>query len=153
MGSSKENKKPIFTIIITPLSEYLNNDISSCGKKSCHTCNQFISNQSFKSNLTGKENKTTTYDKLSCGSSNIIYVIHCIHCGLVYVGETGRSLRSRMNGHRSAIRKGGQSLLHRHFHQPNHSVDDMRLQILEKIYHSSGSLSLITPLRRERELF
>ena len=58
-----------------------------------------------------------------------------------------------MNGHRSAIKKGGQSLVHRHFHQPNHSVDDMRVQILEKIYHSSGSPSLSTPLRRERELF
>ena len=58
-----------------------------------------------------------------------------------------------MNGHRSAIKKGGQSLLHRHFHQPNHSVDDMRVQILENIYHSSGSPSLSTPLRRERELF
>ena len=126
-------------IIVTPLSEYLNNDASPCGKKSCQTRNQFISNQSFKSNLTGKEYKTTTYDKLSCGSSNIIYGIHCIHCGLVYVAETGRSLRSRMNGHRSAIKKGGESLLHRRFHQPNHSVDDMRVQILEKIYHSSGN--------------
>ena len=50
-------------------------------------------------------------------STNVIYGIHCVQCGLVYVGETGRSLRSRMNGHRSAIKKGGQSLLHRHFHQ------------------------------------
>ena len=50
-------------------------------------------------------------------------------------------------------KKAGQSLLHRHFHQPNHSVDDMRVQILENIYHSSGSPSLSTPLRRERELF
>ena len=139
-------------IIIPPLSEYLINDIGPCGKKSCQTCDQFISNQSFKSNLTGKEYKTTTYDKLSCGSSNIIYRIHCIHCGLVYVGETGRSLRSRMNGHGSAIKMGGQSLLHRHFHQPNHSVGDTRVQILEKIYHSSGSPSLSTPLRGEREL-
>ena len=48
------------------------------------------------------------YDRLSCGSTNVIYGIHCVHCGLVYVGETGRSLRSRMNGHKSAIKKGGQ---------------------------------------------
>ena len=68
------------------------------------------------------------------------------------VGETGRSLRLRMNGHRSAIKKGGESLLHRHFQQPNHSVDDMRVQILEKIYHSSGRPPLSTPLRRGREL-
>ena len=63
------------------------------------------------------------------------------------------TLTSRINGHRSAIKKGGQSLLHRHFHQPNHSVVDMRVQILEKIYHIYGSPSLSTPLRRERELF
>ena len=92
-------------IVINPLSEYLNNDISPCGKRSCQTCNQFISEQSFKSNLTGKEYKAIPYDKLSCSSSNIIYGIHCIHCGLVYVGETGRSLRSRMNGHKSAIKR------------------------------------------------
>ena len=63
----------------------------------------------FKSNLTGREYKTFSYDRLSCGTTNVIYGIHCVHCGLVYVGETGRSLRSRMNGHRSAIKKGGQS--------------------------------------------
>ena len=58
-----------------------------------------------------------------------------------------------MNGHRSAIKKGGQSLLHRHFHQPDHSVDDMRVQILENVYHSSENPTLLTSLRRTRELF
>ena len=140
-------------IIIHPLTEYLSNDINQCGATSCHTCNIFVNNQSFESNLTGKEYKTISYDRLSCGSTNVIYRIHCIHCGLVYVGETGRSLRSRMNGHRSAIKKGGQSLLHRHFHQPDHSVDDMRVQILEKVYHSSENPTLLTSLRRTRELF
>ena len=92
-------------IIIHPLTEYSSNDINQCGTTSCHTCNIFINDQSFKSNLTGKEYKTISYDRLSCGSTNVIYGIHCVHCGLVYVGETGRSLRSRMNGHRSAIKK------------------------------------------------
>ena len=82
--------------------------------------------------------------------SHVIYGIHCVHCGLVYVGETGRSLRSRMNGHRSAIKKGGQSLLHRHFHHPDHSVDDMRVQILEKVYHSSENPTLLTSLRKDK---
>ena len=58
-----------------------------------------------------------------------------------------------MNGHRSAIKKGGQSLLHRHFHQPDHSVDDMRVQILEKVYHSSENPTLLTSLHRTREQF
>ena len=140
-------------IIIHPLIEYLSNDINQCGTTSCHTWNIFIDDQSFKSNLTGKEYKTISYDGFSCGSTNVIYGIHCIHCGLVYVGETGRSLRSRMNGHRSAIKKGGQSLLHRHFHQADHSVDDRRVQILEKVYHSSENPILLTSIRKRRELF
>ena len=55
-------------IAINPLSEYLNNDISPRGKKSCHIYKQFIGDWSFKSNLTGKEYKTTTYDKRFSGS-------------------------------------------------------------------------------------
>ena len=104
--------------------------------------------------MTAKEYKTTSYDRLSCGSTNVIYgihCVHCVHCGLVYVGETGRSLRSRMNGHKSAIKKGGQSLLH--FHHPDNSVDDMRVQILEKVHYSSGNPTLLTSFRRTRELF
>ena len=124
-------------IIIHPLTEYLSNDINQCGAASCHTCNIIINDQSFKSNLTGKEYKTIRYDRLSCGSTNVIYRIHCVHCGLVYVGETGRSLRSRINCHRSAIKKGRQSLLHRHF----------------QVYHSSENPTLLTSFLRTRELF
>ena len=69
-------------IIIHPLTEYLSNDINQCGTTSCHTCNIFINDQSFKSNLTGREYKTISYDRLSCGSTNVIYGIHCVHCGL-----------------------------------------------------------------------
>ena len=47
---------------------------------------------------------------------------YIVHCGLVYVGETGRSLRSRINGHWSAIKKGGQTLLHRHFDSINQII-------------------------------
>ena len=53
-------------IIIHPLTEYLSNDINQCG-------NIFIDDQSFKSNLTGKVYKTISYDRLSCGSTNVIY--------------------------------------------------------------------------------
>ena len=70
-------------IIIHPLTEYLSNDINQCGTTSCHRCNIVINDQSFKSNLTGKEYKTISYDRLSCGSTNGIYGIHCVHCGIV----------------------------------------------------------------------
>ena len=57
-----------------------------------------------------------------------------------------------MNGHRSAIKKEGQSLLRTHFYQPDHSADDMRAQIREKFCHSSDNPTLLTSFRRVREL-
>ena len=114
--------------MIDPIPEYFNDNISPCDSNACLTCNSFISDQSFKSNLTGRIYKTQTYEQLICGSSNVVYAIHCIRCGLMYVGETGRSLRSRINGHRAGIIKDGQSLLYKHFRLPGHSVADMKVQ-------------------------
>ena len=72
--------------------------------------------------------------------------------GLMYVGETGRSLRSRINGDRAGIIKDGQSLLYKHFRLAGHSVADMKVQILKKIYHSSENPVNIRLHRRLREL-
>ena len=51
------------------------------------------------------------------------------------------------------LKKEDKALLHRHFHQPDHSVDDMRVQNLEKVYYSSENPTLLTSLCRTRELF
>ena len=70
----------------------------------------------------------------------------------MYAGETGRSLQSRINGHRAGIIKDGQILLYKHFHLPGHSVAHMRVQIFEKIYHSSENPVNTRFHRRLREL-
>ena len=102
-------------IVIDPLPEHFNEDISSCGRSNCKTCPAFISKQHFSSSFTSGSHKTVTYERLNCGSTNVIYGIHCQKCSqLIYVGETGRSLRARMNGHRNDV-KNGYCLLHRHF--------------------------------------
>ena len=46
-------------------------------------------------------------------------------------------LKSRTNGHLADIIKNGQSPPYKHFRLPGHSVADMKVQILEKIYYSS----------------
>ena len=74
-------------IVIDPIPEYFNDNISPGDSNTCLTCNSFISDQSFKSNLTGRIYKTQTYEQLTCGSSNVVYAIHCIRCGLMHVGE------------------------------------------------------------------
>ena len=70
----------------------------------------------------------------------------------MYVGETGRSLRSRINRHRAGIIKDGQSVLYKHFRLPGHSVADIKVKVLEKIYHSSENPGNIRLHRRLREL-
>ena len=87
---------------------------------------------------------------ITCDSI-VVYAIHCIPCGLI-VGETGRRLRSRINGHRAGIIKDGQSLLYKHFRLPGYSVADMKVQILKKIYHSSENPVNTRLHRKLREL-
>ena len=139
-------------IVIDPVPEYLNDIISPYDSNACLTCSSFISDQSFKSNLTGRIYKTQTYEQLTCELSKVVHSIHCIRCGLMYVGETGKSLRSRINWHRASIIKDGQSLLYKHFRLHGHSVADMEVQIFEKIHHSSENPVNIRLHQRLREL-
>ena len=69
-----------------------------------------------------------------------------------HVGKTGRSLRSRINGHREGIIKDGQSLLYKHFRLHGPSAADMKVQILEKIQHFSENPLNTRLHRRLREL-
>ena len=39
----------------------------------------------------------------TCLSSNLIYCIPCTKCGLLYIGETGSSLRIRFGEHRRSV--------------------------------------------------
>ena len=66
--------------------------------------------------------------------------------------ETGRSPQSRINEHRACIIKDGQSLLYKHFRLPGHLVADLKVQILERIYHFSENPVNIRLHRRLREL-
>ena len=62
-------------IVIDSIPEYFYDNTSPCDSNACFTCDLFISDQSFKSNLTGRIYKTQTYEQLTCGSSNVVYAI------------------------------------------------------------------------------
>ena len=59
-------------IVIDPISEHFNDNISIYNSKACVTCSSFVSDQSFKGNLTGRIYETQTYEQLTCGSSNAV---------------------------------------------------------------------------------
>jgi hypothetical protein len=63
-----------------------------------------ITSPEFTSNLTRKTYYTKSFEPLDCSTKNVIYGIECTLCGLLYVGETRQTLRSRMNQHRHDAR-------------------------------------------------
>lgn len=116
-------------------------------------------------NMTGKHNMwyiiykdfltvqtfcTKTWENLNCKSSNVVYGIECIFCGLIYVGETKGSLHKRISGHRLQINNVNQHLLHCNLNSPNHSFLSMKVRILVEIYHYTYSPLLNTSFRRKR---
>ena len=85
VSSNNKNNKPVFgkkcfiqtnDMIVNPLTECLSNYITP--NIMLHL-QYFISDQVFRSNLTGKEYKTITYDRLSCGSTSVIFGIYYVH--------------------------------------------------------------------------
>ena len=112
-----------------------------------------ITSTEFKSNLTGKQYHTKCLEHLDCSTTNVVYGIECSLCGLVYVGETQNSLRSRMNGHRNGVNTSLNLVLYNHFNQADHSILSMRVRILEKIYHHTNSPKLSSPFRKQHEDF
>ena len=79
----------------------------------------------------------------TCGSEDLIYAMECTKCSIWYIGETGDSLRGRLNGHRSVTKKiinGGSVDESKndcgaplHFGQKDHDLErDMRLYILDQ---------------------
>ena len=84
----------------------------------------------------------TTFDRtIGCRSVNVIYGIWCVYCKCVcYVGETGGCLYARIQNHLSSIRaiSPATSLpVRRHFCSPGHSIDDLKVVGLERVWQQN----------------
>ena len=64
---------------------------------------------------------------------NLVYLITCRKCSLQYVGETNRTLRDRLNDHRSAIRLKKNTPTGLHFNSQGHSALDLNIIGIELI--------------------
>ena len=109
-----------------------NYTIEPCGAKRCLTCSTLITSRSYSSNVTNRTYSVINHsnEKLTCKSSNLIYLLTCINCNLQYVGETTTPLNVRMNTHRTS--KMGCTHLIEHFRETcKHS--SLTVQIIEKL--------------------
>ena len=88
----------------------------------------------------------------SCASSHLIYCISCSRCGMLYIGKTGRTLRTRFGEHRRAVQANDvHQPVARHFNAGNHCISDMKIRALCPVSGSNDSrkkqeMSLISKL-------
>ena len=84
-----------------------------------------------------KDTKWKINRKLSCQIYNIVYLISCEkeRCqDIKYVGEAGRSLRTRQADHCGYVRNShSDKTTGANFNQPGHSLADMKILILEQV--------------------
>ena len=81
----------------------------------------------------------------TCTSSHLIYsTVSCSRCGMLYIGETGRCLRTRFGKHRCAVTSNDANQpVARHFNNGSHCVchcvSDMKIRALCPISGSNDS--------------
>ena len=66
-------------------------------------------------------------------ATDVVYKINCKNCQKVYIGETGKNLKFRIDEHKSNVRKFyNNSLIFQHVSQTHHSIDWSGPEILTK---------------------
>lgn len=122
-----------------------------CGQRGCECCLYLkpASDFSSKHNLT----EFTITGKLTCQSDNIVYLIQCKRCEEQYVGETSRSLKTRLGNHISNIRLYKDTAVAEHFNQYDHdgNLDLEITPILQIPDQGSKIKNMLT--RRKYETF
>ena len=97
-------------------------------------------------------------ESLNCQTSGVIYMIRCRNCGVMYVGETCRTLHSRITGHRSDINTQKQTQIARHFNEECPGLDHFSVVPLEHVPRQDPNTlrvpasirDLLTLLQREQ---
>ena len=97
----------------------------ACQRPRCHTC-EFITPLT---DIRGPKSTFTIRDHFTCMSENLVYCISCRRCSHIYIGETGRSLRSRIGEHLRSVRNNTPGFpVAQHFNSAGHSITDVQVR-------------------------
>ena len=97
----------------------------ACQRPRCQTC-EYINPVT---EIRGPKCTFTIHDHFSCVSENIVYCISCHRYPHLYIGETGRSLRSRFGEHLRSIRNNTPGFpVAQHFNSMGHGIADVQVQ-------------------------
>jgi hypothetical protein len=100
-----------------------------CNSKKCYCCTHYIPEDSFQAN--GQQ--FVLSPMFTCNSQNVIYLIKCQFCNLHYIGQTKRTLRERLNNHRSDINTKKQTAVAIHFNSPGHNLQHLKIAVVESL--------------------
>ena len=129
LTSSKLHTQDIIDDTVEVLRTLENSDsfdvecVVPCGVLRCKCCKHIGHTSSFTNT-----SKTDTYyidDGFNCNSTNLVYIISCSKCGKLYVGQTNRMLKERLNNHRSDIKLHKSTAIGIHFNEPFHKIDHL----------------------------
>ena len=66
--------------------------------------------------------------RFTCTTTNVVYCITCLKCGLLYIGSTVRRLGDRFAEHLRHTRQGNQHYpVSKHFNSNGHNFSDMSI--------------------------
>jgi len=75
-----------------------------CNKTRCQLCPLVVTKTEI--DIPNRTEKFVPSGHFTCDSSNVIYLITCKKCpSTYYIGETGQTLRKRMNGHKCSSKR------------------------------------------------
>ena len=113
-----------------------------CQLPRCKTCALVLN----KTSIQVVDQQHVIRQHFTCKSTSLIYLISCMACNAVYVGETGCHLHERMNGHRFAIKHNEDTPVAKHFNLEGHAwrvsalqyapVDTIKRRTIEKVWIS-----------------
>ncbi len=102
----------------------------------CKTC-KFIDSSTV---ISAPKSTYNIQHNFTCTSTHLIYCISCSRCGMLYIGETGRQLRTRFGEHRRAVSANDANQpVARHFNSGSHCISDIKIRALCSISGSNDS--------------
>ena len=73
---------------------------------------------------------------VDCNSQNLKYGIFCEKENFkqLYIGKTERKLKERLAEHKGSVRNCAKNVIGVHFNGPGHSVENLKMTAIEKVY-------------------
>ena len=111
--------------------------VTKCNIKRCKCCHHITCSSIFYN--THKTHEYQINENFNCNSRHVIYLITCKRCQKMYVGQTKRTLRERLNNHRSDIKLQKNTPIAKHFNLPQHNLQHLSIIPIQNIENCSDN--------------